>query len=310
MKKKRSLILIILSVILLSNSAQAAYKPSPPDIAGSWAEKHIQFCIDENLFTGYPDGTFRGGENLSYGQVFALVVRLIEENELLQRPCIVFESILPHNGSADYFNMESLIGKDNMAMLHAIQEGEYNRDTVFEDLQAVYSMIPEEEEAGLYLFTLSQFQIKAVYDMITGEDTGKAFEYMNRTHGIPNPGSSWAGSYLIKWFEYMYFHTDASNYEFFEHSDHIEHYAAREFVFAVFDQVLSAAFPEYTKEGTVSYFTDLRQGYERIAANLYMNEIVTGYTDKTLRPGNNIQRDEMAAILHRVQNTISELESR
>lgn len=73
MKKTTKLLLcLILSFILINPLSLLA---AVTDIQRNWAEKEINVVLEEGLFTGYPDGTFKPDSPIAQSEFFAIVNR-------------------------------------------------------------------------------------------------------------------------------------------------------------------------------------------------------------------------------------------
>jgi len=112
--KRFAAIALALALLAAGSATALAY---PPDIEGSWAEEHIRFCIDERIMLGLPDGTFDPAGNVTYGQFFTIVTRIIRENGLLQPPLGELVS-----DEADQARYQSLAGGDLDAALATLSE--------------------------------------------------------------------------------------------------------------------------------------------------------------------------------------------
>ncbi|MEK6455881.1 S-layer homology domain-containing protein [Caldifermentibacillus hisashii] len=63
-------------VLALNKDPKQEQKSKFPDVAeGFWAEEYINVAKDENIITGYPDGSFGLGNNLTRGEMAAILVR-------------------------------------------------------------------------------------------------------------------------------------------------------------------------------------------------------------------------------------------
>lgn len=63
-------------VLALNKDPKQEQKSKFPDVAeGFWAEEYINVAKDENIITGYPDGRFGLGTNLTRGEMAAILVR-------------------------------------------------------------------------------------------------------------------------------------------------------------------------------------------------------------------------------------------
>lgn len=63
-------------VLALNKDPKQEQKSKFPDVAeGFWAEEYINVAKDENIITGYPDGSFGLGTNLKRGEMAAILVR-------------------------------------------------------------------------------------------------------------------------------------------------------------------------------------------------------------------------------------------
>lgn len=80
MRSKILLLVILLSLIVAIPVALAeAGQVSFSDIAGHWAENSIQKLADMGIISGYDDGTFKPDQNITRGEVAAIVDRTVEQ---------------------------------------------------------------------------------------------------------------------------------------------------------------------------------------------------------------------------------------
>ena len=73
-----------------------------------WALGYINIAIEEGLFNGYPDGSFRPEDNISYGEVLAVMVRLLGHEDSINS-----ETPWPLN----YINKASELGVNNSILV-------------------------------------------------------------------------------------------------------------------------------------------------------------------------------------------------
>ena len=79
MDKKKHFSLLILAIFLLgafcfpSLSAHASLMAN--DISGHWAQSQIEKAIEQNIVSGYPDGSFQPDKNISRAEFFTMVNR-------------------------------------------------------------------------------------------------------------------------------------------------------------------------------------------------------------------------------------------
>jgi len=78
MPRKRPLITtFVLAVFSLSLMANAQFKDVP---AGHWARQAVEYITQCGLIEGFPDGTFRGNQNLTRYQAALIFFRLLQTN--------------------------------------------------------------------------------------------------------------------------------------------------------------------------------------------------------------------------------------
>lgn len=71
----RKFLLLLFAVLALSVSAAAAFTDVPED---HWAASSICDAVDRHVTTGFPDGTFRPGDQVSRGQLLAMLLRAVD----------------------------------------------------------------------------------------------------------------------------------------------------------------------------------------------------------------------------------------
>ncbi|OGO81793.1 MAG: hypothetical protein A2Y18_00265 [Clostridiales bacterium GWD2_32_19] len=79
MKKILSLIIII--IIIFSNTTYAQFN----DIEGHWGTEEITQANKRQLINGYLDGTFRPNEKVTFGMVYTLIDRVLNQNNKYQK---------------------------------------------------------------------------------------------------------------------------------------------------------------------------------------------------------------------------------
>lgn len=92
LKKAVSLILSVLMVLSVSSVFAASF--SDVTSSYSWAEEAITALADDAIITGYPDGTFKPGKDITKEEAIALFARILGASEKLNQPVISLSNFL------------------------------------------------------------------------------------------------------------------------------------------------------------------------------------------------------------------------
>ncbi|HAR69313.1 MAG TPA: hypothetical protein DCR99_06695, partial [Thermus scotoductus] len=78
MKKRLVMLLAGLLTVLSMGFGLAQFSDVP---AGHWAKEAVEALAAKGLVIGFPDGTFRGNENLTRYQAALIIYRLLQQIE-------------------------------------------------------------------------------------------------------------------------------------------------------------------------------------------------------------------------------------
>ncbi len=94
---------LILSLCLLV-SVTSAFAASFSDVTSSysWAEEAIKTLADNQVITGYPDGTFKPGNNITKEEAIALFARILGANEPVNKSVVSLSNVLFEDSLASY----------------------------------------------------------------------------------------------------------------------------------------------------------------------------------------------------------------
>ena len=107
MKKRLVTLLAGLLTVLSMGFGLAQFSDVP---AGHWAKEAVEALAAKGIILGFPDGTFRGNENLTRYQAALLIYRLLQQ----------IEEELKTQGTSP--TMEALAPEDLEALKNAVQE--------------------------------------------------------------------------------------------------------------------------------------------------------------------------------------------
>lgn len=144
------------------------------DISGHWAERYIRWCMDNNYFKGYPDGSFKPNGNITNAEYISVMSNLLKEE---------YESKINYDDvkSSDWFytdlrNIVSFNVLNNYGNFEP--EKPITRDDAFRILAALYRQSADESSLTRfkdYLEIESKSEIAALVNIgvVTGDDEGK-----------------------------------------------------------------------------------------------------------------------------------------
>jgi hypothetical protein len=133
---------------VLAQQPMGAVQPAPasfPDVpAGHWAEDAIDLAVASGIIVGFPDGTYRGNQNLTRYEQAIIIARMI--NLFEGRLADVFGQVEPMMGAIDELRNElNMLGVDYDDLRAAI-EGKADRSEV-EALREQVAQLTAELEA-------------------------------------------------------------------------------------------------------------------------------------------------------------------
>ncbi|GGJ26188.1 S-layer homology domain-containing protein [Deinococcus roseus] len=156
--------LILTAAIVLSapiafaqTTDTTAVTPTLSDVpAGHWAEEAVKYAVENGLVEGFPDGTFRGGENLTRYQMALILYRLINSPSIKQ---------VDDDGLTLIQNAVSELSgefEQIQADLEANAEADADRDARIDDLEAQIDELIAQLDATQQQLAATQEQLATI----------------------------------------------------------------------------------------------------------------------------------------------------
>jgi polyhydroxyalkanoate synthesis regulator phasin len=83
MRRSRPFVVALVSAVLFGAAASAQSTTTFKDVpAGHWAREAVEYITQQGLIQGFPDGTFRGNQNLTRYQAALIFYRLLQGGKL------------------------------------------------------------------------------------------------------------------------------------------------------------------------------------------------------------------------------------
>ncbi|WP_432409415.1 S-layer homology domain-containing protein [Wukongibacter sp. M2B1] len=92
--KKTKILIVIALLIVFSTTTVYAKNTIFSDIKDHWAEREIINLVNQNIISGYPDGTFKLNANISRSEFSTLMYRVLGlKEEVSEEKTVVFQEI-------------------------------------------------------------------------------------------------------------------------------------------------------------------------------------------------------------------------